>query len=96
MNGGVLHPVEFHTDDELQLGRAGFRHFGLASAAEALEWVAGRLASIDPDSDLDAAEELEVEAAHRYAEIVPSDSVLVERFAGVFKVRPDRFAPLPP
>lgn len=94
MNGGVAHSVELHDDDQLRQGCAGFRYFDLAPAAEVIEWVAGQLASID--SDLDAMEALEAEADRRYAEIIPSDSTLEERFADAFSSRPDRFAPLGP
>jgi len=94
MNGGVLHSVEHHSQDEIAAGVAGYRYFNLASAADVFEWVTRQTVQIDLASNLDAAEVLEAEADRRYAEVVPDDAILLDRFRNRFGTTPGAFAPL--
>lgn len=94
MNGGLLHSVVNHSQEELEEAAAGYRYFGLGDAAEVVESVVRRAAAIDLDVDPDAAERLEAEADDRYAAVIPDDSTLADRFERLFRQRPEAFAPL--
>ena len=94
MNGGVLHALEALDRGEVERGCAGFRYLGLAGAAEAIEWVQQQLASLGLDPDLEVEEEVEREGDDRYAQWVPDDSVLAERFGATFAADPGAFAPM--
>jgi hypothetical protein len=93
MNGGLLDAVEGLALDEVAAGVAGYRYFGLDGAAEVIEWVANRMADVDPD-DFDAVEQLESEADRRYAAQVPDDSTLTRAFEAIYREHPGAFAPV--
>lgn len=94
MNGGLLHSIENHTQEQLEQAVAGYRYFDLEDAAVVVESVAQRVAAIDLDVDPDAAERLEAEADDRYAAVIPQDSTIADQFERLFRQRPEAFAPL--
>jgi hypothetical protein len=88
MNGGVLHAVECLTCSELSDAESGYRFYGLDAAASLLS----RARAL-----LDANEELESHESQldgEYADIIPDDTWLVERFKEHLKVNPSKYAPL--
>jgi hypothetical protein len=88
MNGGVLHAVECLTSSELSAATAGYRFFGLDPAAELLTH-ARRI--------FEMAEDLESQESvldQLYADLIPDDSFLTERFEQHLKSRPSDFAAL--
>jgi hypothetical protein len=93
MNGGMLHSVENHSQDQIERAIAGYRYFGLDAAAAVVESVARRAASIDLDADDDAAERLEIDANESYAAAVPDDSTPAS-FEQIYERRPESFSPL--
>lgn len=95
MNGGLLHSVENHSQDQIERAIAGYRYFGLDDAAAVVESVARRFASIDLDADDDAAERLEIDADESYAAAVPDDdATLAASFEQLYERRPEAFSPL--
>jgi hypothetical protein len=88
MNGGVLHAVECMTADELSAAQAGYRYFGLGEVASLL----GRARGIFDTADDLGSHEQQLDS--EYAQLVPSDSLLVERFDQQLKACPSDFAPL--
>ncbi len=94
MNGGLLHSVEHHSDDEIARAIAGYRYFGLDDAASVIEWVQREAARVDVNVDLEAAERVEFEADSRYADVVADDDVLFRRFESRLADEPGAFAPL--
>jgi hypothetical protein len=89
MNGGVLHAVECLTAEELTDAEAGYRYFGLGEVAFLLSR-ARKL--FETGDDLDRHER---QLDGHYADLIPSDSSLVELFEKQLKVKPSDFAPLP-
>ena len=87
MNGGVEQAMEALSADELEAAAAGFRFFSFGEVASLLEE-----SSINGVLDEEKVEE----ADDRYAEVIPDDSTLVDRFSDVFRVSPDLFAPFEP
>jgi len=94
MNGGLLHSVENHSQDQIERAIAGYRYFGLDDAAAVVESVARRAASIDLDTDGDATERLEADADESYEAAVPDDSTLAASFEQLYERRPEAFSPL--
>ncbi|MBX7103581.1 MAG: hypothetical protein K1X57_05845 [Gemmataceae bacterium] len=90
MNGGLLHAVECMTAEELSDAYGGYRYFGIGDVASLLARARGIFETAD---DLESHElQLDIE----YAQLIPSDSSLVERFEQQLKTRPSDFAPLRP
>jgi hypothetical protein len=88
MNGGVLHAVECLTAEELTDAEAGYRFYGLAAVASLLSR-ARKL--FETGDDLERNEQ---QLDGQYADMIPSDSSLVERFEKRLKSSPSDFAPL--
>ena len=88
MNGGVLHAVESVTAEELSEAEAGYRYYGLDDVASLLS----RTRQI-----FEAADDLggyEQQLDGEYANLIPSDSSLVERLQKRLKSSPSDFASL--
>ena len=85
MNGGVEHAIETLSSAEMSVGIAGYRYFSFHDVARMLEDAAGE--GLDDEDDAEAAD-------HRYAEIIPEDRVVLERFRAVFAVSPSAFGPV--
>jgi hypothetical protein len=95
MNGGLLHSVQNHSQDQIERAIAGYRYFGFDDAAAVVESVARRAASIDLDADDDVAERLEIDADESYAAAVPDDdATLAASFEQLYERRPEAFSPL--
>lgn len=94
MNGGLLHSVECHSDEELDRGIAGYEYFGMFDAAAAVAWVRAEALGLDVCAGLEAAERVEAEADRRYYEAVPDDSTPATRFVEHFLQHPEAYAPL--
>jgi hypothetical protein len=90
MNGGVLHAVECLTADELANAEVGYRFYGLDGVASLLSRAHGLFEAAD---DLGSHEQ---QLDGEYAQMIPSDSSLVERFEKRLKSSPSDFAPLRP
>ncbi len=90
MNGGVLHAVECMTADELADADAGYWYFGLGDIASLLARARGIFETSD---DLGSHEQ---QLDGEYAQFLPTDSALVERFERQLKLHPSDFAPLRP
>lgn len=88
MNGGVLHAVECLTPEELSNAEAGFRFFGFDAIAALLSR-ARRI--FDAGEDL---ENHEPQLDREYAHIIPSDSLLLDRFEKRLASNPSDFAPI--
>ena len=88
MNGGVLHAVELMTADELSDAQAGYRYFGLDDIALLLS----RARQIFEAGDDLGSHERPLD--RQYAQLIPSDDSLVERFETRLKSSPADFAPL--
>lgn len=88
MNGGVLHAVEILTPVELASAVAGYRFYNLDAVASILNR-AQTLLQVGRDLGLH-----EQELDRRYAELVPSDSLLQDRFKAHLAARLSDFAPL--
>ena len=86
MNGGIHHAIECVSPAELSAAIDGFSYFGLGDMAQ---WL--RSAHSDPllKKWTDHTETL---AVSRYAEFIPSDAYLAERFEAVYRDRPTEFA----
>ena len=88
MNGGVLHAIECLSASELSDAEAGYSYFGW----EAVTSVLSRARShFEADSDLGAHES---QLYAQYIDLIPSDSVLAERFEQRLKLKPFEFASL--
>lgn len=88
MNGGVLHAVECLTASELIEAEAGYRFYGLDGVASLLSHA--RTIFVRGE-DLESHEQ---QLDRQYAAIIPSDSLLAERFQNRLKSNPSEFAPL--
>jgi hypothetical protein len=81
MNGGVEHAIEALSPSELSAAAAGYRFFSFNEVARLLEEIAG-------NEFIDSAVD------QRYAELVPTDMVIVGRFRDLFSSSPSVFSPL--
>jgi hypothetical protein len=88
MNGGVLHAVECLSASELSAAEAGYCFYGLDGVAYLLMRARRLLESGD---DLDGYEQ---QLDGEYADMIPSDSWLFERFDWHLKSNPSEYAPL--
>jgi hypothetical protein len=88
MNGGVLHAVECLTAGELSDAESGYHFYGLDAAAYLLT----RARTI-----LEANDNLEFherQLDQEYADIIPADNSLVQRFERHLELSPSEYAPL--
>ncbi|MGY1651223.1 hypothetical protein [Geodermatophilus sp. SYSU D01119] len=93
VNGGPLHAVEGLEPGQLERALAGYRYLGLDAAADAVEDVARRAATLRED-DADAAERLEVEAGRRYDAALPEwDETIDRAFRAHLAAHPGAYAP---
>ena len=82
MNGGVAHAIEALARDEVLVGAAGFRFFGLTAAAEVLD-------------EAPQAGEARLELLNsRYGEAIPNDSTIAAAFESHLEIAPDAFSPV--
>ncbi len=88
MNGGVLQAVECLTASELSDAESGYRFYGFDEAATLLTHAGTILAS---DIEMEFHER---QLDQRYANIIPEDSLLVERFEKRLELNPFEYAPL--
>lgn len=88
MNGGVLHAVDCLKPEDLADAEAGYRYFGLGAAADLLR-EAKTISEAGGALDL-----LEAELDKRYRALIPSDSMLNERFEASLRWDPSGFAAL--
>jgi hypothetical protein len=88
MNGGVLHAVECLAAEELTDAEAGYRFYGLAEVASLLS----RARKLFETGD--NLEFHEQQLGRQYADLIPSDSSLVECFEKRLQANPSDFAPL--
>ena len=92
MSGGLLDAVERLSPDELDAAQAGYRVFNLSRAADVVAHVRSELGRDDlSDTEMEA---LEGEADQRYADVVATDTVIVDRFEDRLAFTPDDFAPV--
>jgi hypothetical protein len=88
MNGGALHAVECLTATELSDAESGYRFYGLDAAASLLS----RARTImKADDNLEFHER---QLDQQYADIIPADNSLVERFEKHLELNPSEYAPL--
>ncbi len=88
MNGGVLHAVECLAPSDLSDAESGYRFYGLDAVASLLS-----RARIILEIDRELGD-LEQQLDGQYAEIIPTDSSLVERFEKQLELNPSEYAPL--
>lgn len=81
MNGGVEHAIEALEPDQLEAALSGFRFFSFEEVASFLDQSSRSILDEDDADDT-------------YAEMIPSDSVLVGRFEEFLNASPEMFAPL--
>jgi hypothetical protein len=92
MSGGLLDAVERLSPAELDAALVGYQEFDLPDAASTVAHVRSELIRDDlSEDDLDA---VEAEADERYAEVIPMDAVIVDRFERRLASGPDDFAPI--
>jgi hypothetical protein len=88
MNGGVLHAVECLTLEQLADAESGYRFYGFDAAAMLLIRARRILAT---DDNLDSHErQLDLQ----YAELIPDDTTLVNRFEEHLQMNPKDYAPV--
>ena len=85
MNGGMLHAVECMTVDEQSDAEIGYRYYGFDEVASLLSRTRGIFEATDD------RENHEQQLDSKYAQLVPSDSSLVERFESQLKSKPHDF-----
>lgn len=90
MNGGVLHAIECLTASEMRDAEAGYCFYGFDTVPPLLSRVKG---IFEADNDL-GENEWQLDA--QYADIIPSDSSLIERFEQRLKLKTSEFASLRP
>ena len=91
MSGGLLDAVERMSPDELDAAQNGYRAFDLPEVAAVIAHVRTELGRDDlSDAELDA---LAGEADARYADVVATDAIIVDRFERRLTLAPDDFAP---
>ena len=88
MNGGVLYAVDCLTADELSAAQEGYRFYGLDRVVELLS-CAKQL--FEAEENLERHEH---ELNGEYYAVIPSDSLLVERFESHLRLNPSAYAPL--
>lgn len=83
MSGGMYFAVrDALSAEEVAAGVAGFRFFGLTTAADVFDQ-----AGAATDDELEVLE-------GTYATAVPQDQVLVDAFEAIYAMDPEKFAPL--
>jgi len=87
MNGGVLDTLECLTDSELLAAQAGYRYYRFDSAADLLSRAK---AILETGGNLEFHE---IELDQQYAEMIPNDSFLAERFEEHLLLNPSEYAP---
>ena len=90
MNSGLLDAVESLTASEVSFAEAGYRFYGFREVALLVEH-ARRVA--DAGNDLGSHE---ARLDRQYADLIPLDSSIHERFEDRLKQHPLEFAPLRP
>jgi hypothetical protein len=88
MNGGVLHAVELLTAEDLIDAESGYRYYGLGAAASLLSRARTIL---ETGIDLEFHER---QLDRQYANIIPDDSALLERFERHLEANGAEYAPL--
>lgn len=89
MNGGVLHACSSLQPAEWHAAMSGYRFFGFEDIATLLE----RTTSSDQSERDDDDDSLADAFDRAYAEAIPEDAVLVERFKLIYTESPANFAP---
>ena len=87
MNGGVFHAVEGIDAELFADAQAGYRYFGFDEVADLLNEAKS---AFDAGGDLEL---LEAEFDDQYGELIPEDSVLIERFEDHLRQNPAEFEP---
>jgi hypothetical protein len=91
MSGGLLDALDRLSPGDLDAAQNGYRFFDLPEAADVIGRVRSELGRNDlSDGELEA---LEGEADQRYAEVVATDQVIVDRFEARLTSDPEAFAP---
>ena len=88
MNGGVLHAVECLTATELSDAESGYRFYGFNAAASLLSRARRIFETADDLGDH------EQKLDGQYADMIPSDSTLVDCFEKHLKSSPADYAPI--
>ena len=88
MNGGMLNAVELLTSEELSCAQSGYLFYGFHGIAALLS-----RAKVLGDADEDL-EHHEAQLDAEYADLIPDDTFLVERFQEHLKAHPSEYAPL--
>lgn len=88
MNGGVLHAFSSLEPTEWDAAISGYRFFGFEDIATLLE----RTASFDQSKFDDDDDPLADACDRAYAEAIPEDAVLLERFKSIYAASPSSFA----
>ena len=88
MNGGVLHAVECLTPGELYDSKAGYQFYRLDDVACLLSHARTLL---ETDDNLEFHES---QLDRQYADIIPDDASLFERFREHLRANPSEYAPL--
>lgn len=90
MNGGVLHAVECMTSEEHLDAECGYRYFGFDDVVSLMS----RARKIfEAGDDLEKHEQ---QLDYEYAQFIPSDSSLADRFESRLKSKPQDFETLRP
>lgn len=95
MSGGLLDALERLNQGDVAEAVAGYRYFGLDSAASVIEAVGQELAASDPENSPGTYDELETAADARYAAAVADDSTIFRAFQDRLQQTREAFAPLP-
>lgn len=82
MNGGVGHAIEVLSAAEIAEAAAGFRYFSFNEVGQLLEDAVRK--GVD-DSDV---------VDQRYAQFIPDDGAIVDRFRAILLSSPSAFSPL--
>ncbi|HHT13363.1 MAG TPA: hypothetical protein GX013_09410 [Propionibacterium sp.] len=90
MNGGLLNALETIDPEELADAKDGYRWLGLDSVADLIVQVEAEASEI-PAGDLEAIDDLEVQADDDYYRIVPDDAALQEALEARYAEEPDAF-----
>jgi hypothetical protein len=88
MNGGVLHAVECLTASELSDAESGYPFYGINAAASLLSRARTIL---EADKNLEFHER---QLDQQYADVIPADSTLIERFEKHLGLYPSEYAPV--
>jgi hypothetical protein len=88
MNGGVMHAVGCLTADELSAAKAGYRFYGFDGVVPLLAHARAVFETDDEEEDFESILDAQ------YADLIPCDNTLVERFEDHLKSNPSDFAPV--